>query len=184
MSRVNLSPGRLAVLVALVVIGIAVMLNGFGDDGAMLADGSSGVVETSPSETPGPTDTVTPSAGQTTSAPLEPQVDGVMIQVLNGTDAVGLAAQVEELLLGEGYESAQEAGDAQNKPVAATIVYFRTGPEAEQNEADAENLAKRFLKRVDATVEPLKATLDSQVAPKTALVVLIGEDYAAAHPVA
>lgn len=184
MSRVNLSPGRLAVLVALVVIGVAVMMNGFADDGSTAAGGPSDVVETSPSETPRSSDSVTPSADQTTPPPLEPRVDDVMIQVLNGTDAVGLAAQVQELLLDEGYRTAQEAGDALNKPVPDTTVYFRTGPEADQNEADAKNLAKSFLKKIDASVEPLKATLDSQVSPKSMLVVLIGEDYAAAHPVA
>ena len=179
----NLSPGRLAVLVALVVGGIAVMINGFGDDGATAA-GPSDVVVTTTSGSPAPTDGASTSATETPTPDLQPQVEGVMIQVLNGTDAVGLAAQVEELLVGEGFESAQEAGDAQNKPVTSTIVYFRTGPDADQNEVDAQNLARRFLKRVEAAVEPLKATLGTQVSPRTQLVVLIGDDYAEAHPVA
>ena len=41
----NLSPARLAVLVALVVGGIAVMLNGFGDEGTAVAGGGSEVAE-------------------------------------------------------------------------------------------------------------------------------------------
>ena len=92
------------------------------------------------------------------SAPpeLEPQVDGVMIQVLNGTSEVGLAAQVEELLGGQGVRghAALPAADAAQKPVETTIVYFRTGDDAEQNEVDADHLATRFLKGVEARSSP------------------------------
>ena len=45
MARVNLSPARLAVLVALVVSGVAITMNGFGDEGTAVADGSGEVVE-------------------------------------------------------------------------------------------------------------------------------------------
>ena len=41
----NLSPARLAVLVALVVGGVAIILNGFGDDDVVLAGGGTEVVE-------------------------------------------------------------------------------------------------------------------------------------------
>jgi hypothetical protein len=62
-------------------------------------------------------------------------------------------------------------------------VYFRTGEDSEQNEVDADHLAARYLKGVEAQVKPLSAALGSDVAPKTQLVVLLGNDYAEANPV-
>ncbi|MDH4111642.1 MAG: LytR C-terminal domain-containing protein [Actinomycetota bacterium] len=179
----NLSPARLAVLVALVVGGIAVILNGFGDDDAVLADSSTGVAQPSASGSAAPSGSPSPSATQSAAPELEPQVDGVMIQVLNGTSAVGLAAEVEGFLVGKGYVAALPAADATQKPVETTIVYYRTGEDAEQNQVDAAHLAKRYLKSVDASVKQLSAALGSDVAPKTQLVVLLGNDYADANPV-
>jgi hypothetical protein len=180
---VNLSPARLAVLVALVVGGVAVMLNGFGDDGAVSAGVETDVVSPTASEVAEPTGSASPSATESASPELQPQVDGVMIQVLNGTSEVGLAAEVEEFLVGKGYVASLPAADAAQKPVETTIVYFKAGDDAEQSEVDAQHLAARFLKGVEAEVKPLSAALDSDVAPKTQLVVLLGTDYAEANPV-
>ena len=55
--------------------------------------------------------------------------------------------------------------------------------DAEQNEVDADNLAKKYLKGVEATVKPLNASLDADVAPKTQIVIVLGQDYADANPV-
>jgi len=184
MARVNLSPARLAVLVALVVGGLAVMINGFGDDSAVLAGGASVSPQVTASETPGPSGTASPTASESVAPALQPQVDGVMIQVLNGTSEVGLAAQVEEFLVAKGYVAALPAADAAQKPVETTIVYFRGGEDAAQNEVDAEHLAKRYIKGVEADVKPLSDALGSDVAPKTQLVVLLGNDYADANPAA
>jgi hypothetical protein len=182
MTRVNLSPARLAVLVALVVGGIAVMINGFGDEGTAVAGGGD-VVTPTESVSVSPTDASSPTETQSPAVELEPQVDGVMIQVLNGTDATGLASQAEQFLEAKGYVAALPAADAAQKGVPDTIVYFRTGDDAEQNEVDAANLAKKYLKGVDATVRPLNASLDADVAPKTQIVVVLGQDYADANPV-
>lgn len=179
----NLSPARLAVLVALVVGGLAVMINGFGDDAGVLAGGATVSSAPSPSESPIPSGAASPTASQSAAPTLEPQVEGVVIQVLNGTNETGLATQVDQLLVGKGYEQGLAPGDVATKPVTTTTVYFRTGDEEEQNEVDAENLATRFLKGVQARVQPLNATLDADVAPPTQLVVVLGDDYAEAHPV-
>jgi hypothetical protein len=183
MTRVNLSPARLAVLVALVVSGVAITMNGFGDEGTAVADGGGEVVEPTGSESVEPTDPASPTETQSPAPELEPQVDGVMIQVLNGTDAAGLAAQAEQFLLAKGYDSALPPDDAAQKGVPDTIVYFRTGDDAEQNEVDAANLAKKYLKGVEATVKPLNAALDADVAPKAQIVIVLGQDYADANPV-
>lgn len=181
----NLSPARLVVLVALVVGGLAVMINGFGDDAAVLAGGGGDSPTPSVAESPEASGSASPTASESAAPELEPQVDGVMIQVLNGTSAVGLAAEVDAFLIEKGYVAALPAADATNKPVDSTIVYFRTGPDAEQNEVDAQHLADRYLKGVEAGVEPLNNAIDSNnVSPKTQLVVLLGEDYATANPVA
>lgn len=180
----NLSPARLVVLVALVVGGLAVLINGFDDD-VVLAGGTGGSPAASPSESPQPSGEASPTASESPAAELEPQTDGVMVQVLNGTDAVGLAAQAEEFLVSKGYVAALPATDATSKPVQTTIVYFRAGPDADQNEVDAQNLADRFLKGIEADVKPLTDSVEpNQIAPKTQLVVLLGEDYADANPVA
>ena len=183
MARVNLSPARLAVLVALIVSGVAITMNGFGDEGTAVADGNGEVVEPTASESVEPTASASPSETQSPAAELEPQVDGVMIQVLNGTDATGLASQAEQFLESKGYVAALPAADAAQKGVPDTIVYFRTGDDAEQNEVDADNLAKKYLKGVEATVKPLNASLDADVAPKTQIVIVLGQDYADANPV-
>jgi hypothetical protein len=182
MARVNLSPARLAVLVALVVAGIAVLLNGFGGEGAVLAGGEGSAPPTE-TASPGPTGGASPSPTESAAPELEAQVEGVTIQVLNGTSEVGLAAEVQEFLEGKGYVASQEAADAPAKPVESTIVYFRGGPDSAQNEVDAEHLASRFLKGVEAGVEALGESLDASVAPRTQLVVLLGDDYAEANPV-
>jgi len=178
---VNLSPGRLVVLVALVVGGIAVMMNGFGDGGTTAAAPTESA-GSSASETPGPTD-----GGSTSTTPPpspEPQVEGVVIQVLNGTEATGLASQVDILLTGKGYVQGVAPADYENKPVAGTTVYFRTGDAADQNRVDAERLATKYLKDVEASVKALNDTLVPGIPSKVDLIVVLGEDYADAHPVA
>jgi hypothetical protein len=184
MGAVNLSPARLAVLVALVVIGLAVMLNGFGDEGTVIAGVTSPTPSPSGSPTTTPTEGASPTASESAAAALEPQVEGVVIQVLNGTSETGLAGTVEQFLVGKGYVAGLPAGDADNKPVGTTTVYFRTGDVAEQNEVDAEHLAQRYLKGVEADVRPLNATLSPDIAPKTQLVVIVGTDYAEAQAAA
>lgn len=179
----NLSPARVAVLVALVVAGVAVMLNGFDDGESAIAAGTD-VASPTGSDVVEPTESTSPSVSQSPEPELEPQVEGVSIQVLNGTEATGLAAEADAFLIGKGYDQGLTPGDLATKPVAGTTVYFRTGPDAEQSRVDAENLAARYLKGVDAKVAPLNDALDAEVAPKTQLVVVLGDDYAAAHPVA
>jgi LytR cell envelope-related transcriptional attenuator len=184
MGAVNLSPARLAVLVALVVGGLAILLNGFGTDQAVTAAGPSGSPTPAADGSTTPTETGSPSPSESPAPELEPQVDGVVIQVLNGTTVTGLGAEVEQSLVGRGYVAGLPAGDADNKPVGTTTVYFRTGADADQNEVDAENLARRFLKGVEADVRPLNATLSPDIAPKTQLVVIVGTDYADAQAAA
>ena len=173
MARVNLSPARLIVLVALVVGGVAVLLNGFDTDGDVAAVGG-----TSPSPSvvlsTSPTPTTTPTPTDAVNTP-EPEVDGVTFVVLNATSTAGLAAEVQQMLEDEGYTKGAEAANAPTTGVAKTTVYFRGGADAAQNESNATNMAEEFLD--GAEVKLLGAEFESAVPEDTQLVVVIGADY-------
>jgi hypothetical protein len=168
MSPVNLSPARLAVLVALVVGGIAVLLNGFDTStGTAVAGG------TSPSPTAAsPTSASPTQAGGATTTP-KPQVEGVKIMVFNGTDTTGLGGTVQQMLEAKGYVKTADAQDAPSKPVTETTVYFKGGADSEQARSDAKHMATKYLH--GAQVDVLGDDLD--VPADTELVVVVGSDY-------
>ena len=167
----NLSPARLAIIVALVVGGVAVLMNGFDDStGAATAD-------TTPTSPVAPT-----SSAPTTSAPTDeptetpkPQTDDVTVMVFNGTSTTGLGGTVQQNLEAEGYVSPEDAADALTKPVGKTLVYFRGGPDSAQNESNAAFLAEEFLG--GAVVKVLGEEYETEVPDDTQLVVIVGEDY-------
>ena len=182
MGAVNLSPARLAVLVALVVGGLAILLNGFGDQ-AVTAAGSSGSPTPAARDDDPDRDRV-PDAERVAGPGARAAGRGGRDPGAERHDRDRPRAEVEQLLVGRGYVAGLPAGDADNKPVGTTTVYFRTGADADQNEVDAENLARRYLKGVEADVRPLNATLSPDIAPKTQLVVIVGTDYADAQAAA
>jgi hypothetical protein len=169
MSPVNLSPARLAVLVALVVGGIAVLLNGFDTSGGTAVAGGtspSPTTATSPSE-------ASPTASAGASATPKPQVDGVKFIVFNGTDTLGLGGTVQQLLQGKGYVAPVDAQNAPSKPVTETTVFFRGGPDSDQARSDAKHMATKYLH--DAQVEVLGQDYD--VPADVELAVVVGTDY-------
>jgi hypothetical protein len=172
MSPVNLSPARLAVLVALVVGGIAVLLNGFDSSGGTAVAGGT---------TPSPTVTVSPTSSSPTasagaSETPKPQVDGVKFMVFNGTDTTGLGGTVQQMLESKGYMSTADAQDAPTKPVTETTVYFKGGPDSDQARSDAKHMATKYLH--GAQVDVLGDEFD--VPADTELVVVVGSDYPSA----
>ena len=174
MARVNLGTGRIVVIVALVVAGLAILANGFSDGASVAAPGGGTVV--SPSGSP----SATPSTGATpteTTSPLpDPQPPAkVTVAVFNGTAAPGLAAQGDQTLTDAGYISGQAPADSP-KPVAKTTIYYRTGPDAAQNQANAQDVADTFFK--GAKVAELGADFDVMVNNSVQVVVVLGEDYA------
>ena len=163
-----MNPGvaRLAVVIALVVGGVAVLANGFSDAEPVAAPGDS--------PTPSPSRSPTPSR-----APQQPAVankEGVLVQVLNGTSVAGYAADFQGLLEDEGYLPAGDASDAPEKPVIDSVVYFRPDGNAAQNRADAELLSKDYLGGV--VVKRLPAALEGAVSESADVVVVLGEDQA------
>jgi hypothetical protein len=169
---VNLSPARLAVIVALVVGGVAVLLNGFeGSTGAAAADTSS----PSPAATTPPASTTAAPTDPPTETPT-PQTEGVAFMVFNGTSELGLAGTVQQNLEAEGYIAAEKAANAITSPVSKTTVYFRGGDDAAQNESDATYMAEELLG--DAAVKLLGVDYEDAVPPDTQLVIIVGTDYA------
>jgi len=167
---VNLSTGRVLVIVALVVVGLAVLANGFSDSGttgAALTPTPSGGGHTT-STTPPPT-SVPPSP---TPAP---QTKGVLFMAMNGTDVPGAGAAAQTKLSNAGYTVATPAIDAPTSGIKKTIVYYRNDDNAPQNLSNANYVAQHYFKH--AEVKPLDPSM--QGVPKSAtLVVVVGEDYA------
>jgi LytR cell envelope-related transcriptional attenuator len=171
---VNLGTARVVIIVALVVVGVAVLANGFTDvSGAVGASGGpsgTGSGSVTPSQTP---------SNRRSSAP-SPQQNGVLIMVLNGTDSTGLAADVQDALENKGYVAPNPPGNSPVPGVEQSTVYFRTGQQEDQNHADAQYLAETYLD--DAAVQRLGPVFDEIVPNTVTVVVVIGQDYADAHP--
>jgi hypothetical protein len=175
MDGVNLGTGRIVVIVALLVVGAAVLANGFADGGVALQPGGgpSGTAVATETPTESPSGSTSPTAVTTP----EPQVDGVLIQVFNGTNVPGLGATAQIYLESKGYTINAEALDAPSKPVTKTIVYYRGGDSAAQNESNATNMAKKYFK--GAQVKELDPAIDDLVKKTTQVAVVVGDDYAA-----
>lgn len=170
----NLGTARIVIIAALFVAGIAVLANGFGNS-ATVDDPGGGVG--APSGSPsGASPTTTPS--KPPKATPSPQTQGVLIAVLNGTFETGLAGEVQQLLEPDGYVAAQDPDDAQSKPVAKTVVYFRGGADAAQNRSDAHYLADTYL---DGARVALLGSDQGSIAKSAQLVIIVGVDYADAH---
>jgi hypothetical protein len=175
MGRVNLGTARIVIIAALFVGGIAVLANGFGDSATVDGPGGGGVGASSTS----------PSVASPATSPSEPpketpspQFEGVLIAVLNGTFEIGLAGQVQQTLEADGYVAAQDPDDAQSKPVAKTVVYFRGGADAAQNRSDAHYLADTYL---DGARVALLGSDQGSIAKSAQLVIIVGLDYANAN---
>jgi hypothetical protein len=166
---VNPGIARLAIVLALVIGGVAVLANGFTDKGAAAP----------PDGSPTSSETQSPSPSPSPSASIVPNQEGVLVQVLNGTSRAGYAATFQEMLVDVGkYLEAGDPGDAPDKPIVDSIVYFRADDNKAQNEADAQLLSDEYLGGVP--VERLPADLASSdvVDPAADVVVVLGEDQA------
>lgn len=164
-----MNPGiaRLAIVIALVVGGVAVLANGFSDDGAAAP----------PDETSSPSPSETPSPSRSPQQPIVPNQEGVLVQVLNGTSVAGYAADFQGTLEEQGgYLPAGEPADAPDKPVVDSIVYFRPDASLAQNRADAELLSEEYLGGVP--VERLPAAIAAVVNESADVIVVLGEDQA------
>jgi len=167
----NLSTGRIVVIVALIVLGLAVLANGFESGSTAATPSTSPSVSPTSSPSPGGTETQTPS-----SPTPAPQTDGVLIMAMNGTDVTGAGAAAQTLLEDEGYKAPEIAADAPVQGVKKTTVYYRDDDNAAQNQSDATYIADTYFG--NAPVKPLDAGIDAEVPATVTVVVVVGEDYA------
>ena len=165
-----MNPGiaRLAIVVALVIGGVAVLTNGFTDEDVVAQpDGS-----TTPSPSRSPSPSASPDA-------IVPNQEGVLVQVLNGTSRAGYAATFQQMLVDVGgYLEAGDPGDAPNKPIVDSIVYFRADEDKAQNQADAGLLSDTYLGGVAVERLPADLAESDAVDPAADVVVVLGEDQA------
>ncbi|HEY7401699.1 MAG TPA: LytR C-terminal domain-containing protein [Actinomycetota bacterium] len=171
----NVGTTRIVIVAALVVAGLVVLLSGFPSVGGVAAGGPGGT--TSPSTSVSPSTSPTP----TPEPPPDPQpAKKINFFVLNGTNSTGLAGIQAERLANQDLTPALNdqnvaAGDAPTKPAKKTIVYFRGGDGAAQNESDAQWVADTFY--AGAAVRELSPEIEGDVVPAEAnVVVLLGED--------
>lgn len=168
----NLSTGRILIIVVLVVAGLAVLANGFVDDGSTVAATSaSPTPSTSVSVVSTPTDTASPTVTP------EPQTDGVLVIALNGTNVTGAGAAAQDLLISDGYKQSQPAADAPGSSgVKKTTVYYRDDENAAQNKADATYIADTYFD--GAPVKALDPGFSDVVPDSVTVVIVVGEDFA------
>jgi LytR cell envelope-related transcriptional attenuator len=169
MSPVNLGAGRIIVIVALVVGGVALLINGF--SGTSVPVSSNG-----PSGSSTPSSSTTPSGTPEPTATPSPQVDGVMIAVFNGTTTTGLGAQGQQMLTNAGYVAPNDAMNAPTTGIAVTTVYYRGGAAAAQNKSNAGYMVKKHFK--GGKVARLGSEFATLVPKEVQLAVVLGQDYA------
>jgi hypothetical protein len=169
---VNLSTGRVLIIVALIVAGLAVLANGFADEPTTAA-----VPTESSSPRSSTQSTEPPSTTEPPTATPAPEKSGVLFMALNGTDVPGAGAAAQTRLTGAGYKSVATALDSPVKPVKKTTVYYRPD-DSGQNQADATYVASKYFG--DAAVKKLDPEVAPQdiVPPSATIVVVVGEDFA------
>jgi hypothetical protein len=152
---------RAVLVVAAVILGVFVLSRAFPSDGEATTPQTP--TETTPAPaptTPAPTEEA--PGGGATPEPHDPA--DVRMQILNGTDTSGLAADTQALLEDEGYDVVT-IGDAQSKPVEVTMITY-----ARRFEADAEILQDEFFP--DAELQSAAPGVDADIT------VTLGVDYA------
>jgi LytR cell envelope-related transcriptional attenuator len=154
MGAMNLSTGRIVVIVALIVLGLAVLANGFGSDSPAATASPSPSVSDTVSPSGGPSATESPPASPTPA----PQTKGVLIMAMNGTDVTGAGAAAQTLLVDAGYKAPELAVDAPVQGVKKTTVYYEYFG--------------------GAPVKPLDEGIDAEVPATVTVVVVVGDDYA------
>ena len=173
----NFGSGRILVIVALIVAGVAILAGGFGHGVSSVGATGGNVASQSPSSSTHPSTSTSPS---TSTLPSPQAAKDVKIAIFNGTSSVGLAAQAQTTLTNDGYVPGQ---DPLNSPVQGvapkTVVYYRGGDTADQNKADAQLIADTYFS--GAKVQLLGGAFQSAIAPAITVTIVLGQDYASAH---
>jgi hypothetical protein len=163
---VRFGTARIAVIVALIAGGVAVLAYGFSSTGTAFPKAAS-----SPSHSPSPSAHHSHSPTPTPS----PQTTGVPIAVFNATATQGLGGQAQTKLHNAGYVPVQPAQNSPITPISKTVVYYKGGANAAQNRSNAEYMASKYFP--GASVSELGPEV-AHLAKGADLVVVLGNDYA------
>jgi hypothetical protein len=151
------------ILVAAVVIGILMIGQAFGSSSTPALHASS------PKPSPSPSASPSPSPSQSTAPPLNRQtaVNGVTVQVLNGSGVDGLAASVADSLKNKGYTICDSCVETAAVEQQTTTIYYAQGKKDIAQYMKEHNFP-------DAAVKPAKNLFTKPVD----LTVLVGKDQA------
>jgi hypothetical protein len=172
---------RLVVVVVAVLAGILILTKGFeGSATPITPPDGDGVKTTAPATTsPSPTgtgSTIVPTGGD--GGPT-PQQKGVVIAIYNATSTNGLACSAETSLKKKGYVIKATG----NFPATiATTIYFR-GEKGGQGDVDAQLLKSDGVTEGKIKKLPSSLPSGSDIPKEAELVIVLGTDYAANHPV-
>ena len=170
---------RLIVVAVAVLVGIVILFK-LGDTTPVVAvpDGNGGKTTAPATTAASPTSTtpVVPTGGGDGPTPVQ---EGVAVAIYNATTTDGLAGACGEDLKKEGYVIAKE----DNFPQAvSTTIYYRDGA---QGKADAQLLAQTSIPEAKGNIKKLPSGLpsDTPIPADAELVIVLGNDYAANHPI-
>lgn len=161
---------RAGLVIAAVVLGVFVLTKAFPEGGTEAQTQTPGAAVPSPTgATVSPPATVAPttSPGQPQSPAAPVNLDGVTVQVLNGTNEDGLAASTAQTLEQLGVQILGVGNAARTYPV--TTLFFRPS----DSQPIAEALAQAQFP--GAKLEPATNNLE----PDVQVTVVLGEDYSA-----
>jgi hypothetical protein len=152
---------RFVLVVAALALGVFVLSKAFptGEEATPIA----------PSEAASPAAETTPPPEVTTEpeAPVTHEPSEIALQVLNGTDVAGLAADAADILETDGYD-VRTVDDAPSKPYEVTEIFFKRA-----FEADAAAMRDQYF--------PGAELQDTAPDAQVSITVILGEDYATAQ---
>jgi hypothetical protein len=171
---------RLIVVAVAVLVGIVILFK-LGDTTPVVAvpDGNGGGKTTAPATTSASPTSSTPVVPTGGDGGVTPVQDGVAVAIYNATTTDGLAGACGEDLKKEGYVIVKE----DNFPQAvSTTIYYRDGA---QGKADAQLLAQTSIPEAKGNIKKLPSGLpsDTPIPADAELVIVLGNDYAANHPI-
>ena len=151
---------RFVLVVAALALGVFVLSKAFPSGGEATPITPSQPASPATTETTPPPEVTTEPEAMATHEPGE-----ISLQVLNGTDVAGLAADAAEALEADGYDI-RTVDDAPSKPYEVTEIFFKRA-----FEADAGVLRDQFF--------PGAELQDTAPDAQVSITVILGEDYAA-----
>ena len=161
---------RAGLVIAAVVLGIFVLSRAFPTSGEGSPQGSPGpIATTDDEESPAPEESPEENGGGGQPPAEEVNLRGVAVQVQNGTNATGLAAETAEELRELGLRI-REIGNAERNYDVTTLFF------AQGSRPQADELNRQFFDGA-AEVERMPANIQQDFE----IIVVLGQDYADAQ---